>query len=367
MRKTTIVALILSLLAGCGEKPGAPEPGVDIAAGKAFAEKHCTGCHTLQGGGRTGEVPNLAAQPAEYLVEAMHAYRDGKRHHAALQDLIQGISEERILEIAGYYASLPALPPEPVVRLEEADAEPEHVEVCTECHGRRGFSTKPGVPSLAGQNPAYLIVATQEYAAGTRDNELKETMLSGLDDVDIERMAMYFTAQIQEPRDPPPFGDVAEGEAMSAMCGRCHGANGISDDPLVPNLAGQEPYYLVEAIRAYRDRERSHEDMMADKSDAEIESIAAYYSVQAIPSGRDADLQLAEIIAKCDRCHGGAVGVSTIAVPLIHGQKAEYLLRVMKEYRDGQRGNSMMHTMSAGYNDELLAQIAEYYATHPQH
>ena len=109
-------------------------------------------------------------------------------------------------------------------------------------------------------------------------------MLQNLNDVDIEKMAMYFASQAPEPRDPPPFGDVAAGEPLTAVCGSGHGARGVSQDPMIPNLAGQEPNYLVSAIKAYRSDERSHEDMVTDKSDAEIESIAAFYSVQAAGS-----------------------------------------------------------------------------------
>ena len=104
----------------------------------------------------------------------------------------------------------------------------------------------------------------------------------------------------------------------------------------------------------------------ADKSDAEIEDIAAYYATQLAGSVTGTGEQTSEIIAKCDRCHGQAAGQSTMVVPVLQGQKQEYLLRVMKEYRDGKRGNSMMHKMSAGYSDALLSEIAEHYATQPR-
>ena len=237
---------------------------------------------------------------------------------------------------------------------------------CVSCHGENGFSTTPGVPNLAGQHPMYLIVATQEYASGDRDNAEKEAMLQNLGNVDIEKMAMYFAAQAPEPRDPPPFGNPVDGQAQTAVCGGCHGARGVSDDPLVPNLAAQEPHYLVKAIKAYREGERSHEGMVADKTDAQIEDIAAFYSTQPAGSVNAVGEQTAAIIAKCDRCHGHAVGESTMVVPVLHGQKPDYLLRVMREYRDGERGSTMMHKMSAGYSDRVLAEIAEYYGTHPQ-
>ena len=369
MKTKLLIGLSASLaLAGCGEEQAQGPAAVDVEAGKAFVQAHCTGCHTLGGGGKTSEIPNLAGQPQEYLVSAMNAYRDGSRHHSALQDLISGTSDEEVRNIAAYFADLPpvqAEPPSPAADAVYGEGS-QIAAACIDCHGERGHSMTPDVPNLAGQHPMYLIVATQEYASGERDNAEKEAMLSGLDNVDIEKMAMYFAAQTPEPRDPPPFGDPAAGEAQTALCGGCHGASGVSPDPMVPNLAGQEPHYLVNAIKAYRDGARNHSKMIADKSDAEIENIAAYYAVQAGASPVSDFNRVADVVAKCDRCHGAAVGESTMVVPMLYGQKQEYLLRVMKQYRDEQRGSSMMHKMSAGYDNRMLAEIAEYYATRAQ-
>ena len=100
-------------LAGCGEEQAQGPAAVDVEAGKAFVQAHCTGCHTLDGGGKTSEIPNLAGQPQEYLVSAMNAYRDGSRHHSALQDLISGTSDEEVRNIAAYFADLPPVQAEP--------------------------------------------------------------------------------------------------------------------------------------------------------------------------------------------------------------------------------------------------------------
>jgi cytochrome c553 len=366
--KKILMGVVASLvLAACAEERGPAEPAVDIDAGKLIVENNCSGCHTAEGRGKTAEIPNLAGQSADYLAEAMHAYREGIRHHAALQDLIAGYSEADIGNIAAYFASLPPLPPGPDEAAGDA-AYQEGAEVaaaCIGCHGEHGISTTPGIPSLAGQQPVYLMVSTQEYASGSRGHAEKEQMLQGLEQVDIEKMALYFASQAPELRDPPPFGDVQAGEPLTAVCGSCHGARGVGQDPMVPNLAGQEPTYLVNAIKAYRSKERSHDDMVADKSDEEIDSIAAFYSVQAAGSVTETGEQTTEVIAKCERCHGRAAGESTMVVPALNGQKQDYLLRVMKQYRDGERGSSMMHKMSSGYSDELLEEIATYYATHP--
>lgn len=318
----------------------------------------------MDGRGRTAEIPNLAAQPEEYLVEAMNAYREGRRHHAALQELFGSFSGASIRNIAAFYSALPPLPPE-AIEVADGHVYREGAEVarrCTGCHGEQGISDSRGVPSLAGQQPAYLIVSTQEYASGERGHAGKEEMLRGLQQVDVEKMAMYFASQVPQPRDPPGFGDPARGEPLSAVCGSCHGARGISRDPLIPNLAGQEPVYLVEALKAYRAHERSHKDMVTDKSDEEFEDIAAFYAVQEPASATRSEDDLIEVVAKCDRCHDRAGGDSAIILPRLNGQHPEYLLRVMKEYRDEDRGNSMMHKMSAGYSDELLQEIASYYA-----
>ncbi len=343
---------------------------MDIDAGKAFVETRCSGCHTLDGRGKTGEIPNLAAQPANYLAEAMHAYRDGSRSHAALQDAIGACTDEDIENIATYFSGLPPVSPHPPTEAAQTDVAYDQgaqvAEACSTCHGERGVSNTPGIPSLAGQHAAYLMVSTQEYASGGRGHTGKEEMLRGLGDVDIEKMAMYFAAQAPEQREAPPFGDVTAGEPLTAQCGACHGARGVGNDPMVPNLAGQEPVYLVNAIKAYRSRERGHEDMITDKSDEQIESIAAWYSIQSADSAPDTTEPAEEVIAKCDRCHDQAHGGSSMVLPVLYGQNHEYLLRVMKEYRDGKRGNSMMHKMSAGYSDQLLEEIAAHYALTPQ-
>jgi len=367
MRHILNSVILLAVLAACGREPEPAKPVADIEAGKMIASKNCSACHGMDGRGKTREIPNLAAQPAEYLVEAMHAYRDGKRHHAALQNMTSGMSEADITNVAAYYAGLPALAIVTAPDKEPVD-ESSYGEgaavaaACTQCHGEKGVSNTPGIPSLAGQQPAYLIVSTQEYKDGSRGHAEKEEMLKDLEQIDIEKMAMYFAAQIPPAREAPPFGDPTAGEPLSASCGGCHGEHGISHDPLVPSLASQEPVYLVNAITAYRDHKREHEEMITDKTDAEIEDIAAYYATQKAQAAADQSVSAPELAAKCDRCHGPVLGKTAIVVPSLRGQNKQYLINVMKAYRDDDRGSSMMHKMSADYSDEMIEEIAGYYA-----
>ena len=76
-------------------------------------------------------------------------------------------------------------------------------------------------------------------------------------------------------------GDVDAGKAKAVSCAGCHGANGISSNPLWPNLAGQKDGYLAKQMKAFRDGTRN-DPMMSPismpLSDADIDNIAAYYS-----------------------------------------------------------------------------------------
>jgi len=76
-------------------------------------------------------------------------------------------------------------------------------------------------------------------------------------------------------------GDINAGKAISASCAGCHGAQGISSNPLWPNLAGQQAGYLVKQLVAFRDGSRSDPMMtlMARPlTDTDIQNLAAWYS-----------------------------------------------------------------------------------------
>ena len=76
-------------------------------------------------------------------------------------------------------------------------------------------------------------------------------------------------------------GDVAAGKAKSATCAGCHGAQGVSNNPLWPNLAGQQQGYLVKQLEAFREGTRSDPmfcPMAKPLSDTEIQNLAAYFS-----------------------------------------------------------------------------------------
>lgn len=75
------------------------------------------------------------------------------------------------------------------------------------------------------------------------------------------------------PTTPAPAPDVT-------ACQACHGADGISRSPRVPNLAGQQPDYLAAQLRAFRAGTRDNdlmEAVAAQLNDAEIDALARYW------------------------------------------------------------------------------------------
>jgi cytochrome c553 len=76
-------------------------------------------------------------------------------------------------------------------------------------------------------------------------------------------------------------GDAAAGKAKSMTCSACHGANGIAQIPMYPNIAGQKEQYLVLQLKAFRDGQRKNmvmSPMAAGLSDTDIDNLAAYYA-----------------------------------------------------------------------------------------
>jgi cytochrome c553 len=55
---------------------------------------------------------------------------------------------------------------------------------------------------------------------------------------------------------PAWAGDAAAGKAKAAVCAGCHGPDGMSVNPMWPNLAGQQEMYLAKQLRDFRDGNR---------------------------------------------------------------------------------------------------------------
>src|SRR6478736_3079950 len=85
----------------------------------------------------------------------------------------------------------------------------------------------------------------------------------------------------------------------------------------------------------------------------------------AIPPGHAAD----EIEAKtqlCTTCHG-AKGVPTDpkTIPVIWGQQESYLMKQLRDFRNGERPSAVMAPIASGLAEGDLRQLAAYFAAKP--
>ena len=373
MKHVPSLILLSLLVAACGKEP-APEPAappkVDLTAGKAVAEGKCFSCHGLDGKGTGPDIPNLGGQKEAYLLNALNGYRTGTRQHAALQQLSSELTEADVNNIAAYYAAQkPASAAAASGAADTVAAGKAAAATCIACHGADGNSKMPGTPSLAGQHPGFLLNAMQAYKDGSRKDATMNAQVAKLDKVAMENLAAYFSVQVPVARDKATNGDAVAGEPLSGKCGGCHGKQGHSADEKTPSLAGQDAQYLVKTMKNYRDGGRAHAEMktmLTGVKDPALANIAAFYVVQAPQQASavkpTAGLQWAE---RCDKCHGATTENPAMVTPRLEGQPVAYLVKALKDYREGKRVQSAMHAMGAPLSDADIQAIAEHYAGQP--
>jgi cytochrome c553 len=165
-------------------------------------------------------------------------------------------------------------------------------------------------------------------------------------------------------------GDAARGKTLGYTCLGCHGIESyksVYPTFSVPRLRGQNPEYIVAALKGYKKGERNHATMHAhasSMSDQDMEDIAAYLGgtpVKAVAGAKPAGTAPAAV-ALCSACHG-ADGVGIMGMyPTLSGQHADYLEHALTSYRSGGRKNGIMAPFAAQLKPEDVKEVAEYYA-----
>lgn len=161
---------------------------------------------------------------------------------------------------------------------------------------------------------------------------------------------------------------VAAGRAASFFCANCHGEDGNSKIPEVPNLAGQTPAYLLEQIRKFGTGERKNAFMQGLikvlKEDERLQIAVSYADAKVVAGhGNPALASRGQGLYTrlCAQCHGEQAHGNDI-VPRLAGQQVPYLQASLVRYRDktGERNNPLMAASAAGLKDEDIAAIAHY-------
>lgn len=347
---------------------------LEVAEGKHVAEASCARCHGLDGVSKTKGIPHIAGQRPAYLHLELRAYQSGVRGEKAMDGAVKYLSDDALVQVAAYYASLDPPQPIPASAVKSGPAKPDPVQAgkdaaagCAGCHGEGGVSKIPGMPSLVGLHPKYLVAAMKAYTSGDRKHDLMKTFLMPKSDRELENIALYYALQKPERAKTPPIsGKPESGEAAAAACAGCHGNQGVSGNPITPSLAGQEAQYLVTAIKAYKDGSRKDETMtgpVAALDDNTINDLAAFYAAQTPkPPSVRMPLTTAEWAQKCDRCHGINGNSTDPLTPALAGQRVDYLEKVLHDYRTRARKSPPMAAMSDVLDEADIEKLAAHYA-----
>jgi cytochrome c553 len=344
----------------------------EIAEGKRLAEVSCARCHGINGISTAKGIPHIAAQRAPYIYLQMRDYLQGKRPQSAMTGAVKFLSDDALVKVSAYYASMDppraAAPPARVAaqRPDPVQAGRAAAGACGGCHGETGVTDTPGSPSLVGFDPKYFVAAMNAYKSGQRKNDVMKPMAAGVNDADLNNVALFYGLQKPLRAATKSTGDAAAGKAAASGCSGCHGDKGVASDAATPSLAGQDAQYLATATQAYKDGTRKDETMkgaVADLSEKAMRDIAAFYASQQpqAPKVRK-PLSLTEWAERCDRCHGINGNSSDPVVPAIAAQRADWLEQVLNAYRTGARKSAAMGAMMSVMSDAEVRELAVHYS-----
>jgi len=177
-------------------------------------------------------------------------------------------------------------------------------------------------------------------------------------------------------------GDAAAGQAKSAICAACHGADGNSAVPNWPKLAGQHEQYLNRQATLIKSGARPVPEMMGitpGLNDQDILDLSAYFAAQERSAGvaDDSMVLLGERIYRagnadsgvpaCMACHGPAGEGNPVAgYPALAGQHALYTANMLTRFRAGENwgerdaSSRVMNGSAAELTDEEIQAVASY-------
>jgi cytochrome c553 len=183
-------------------------------------------------------------------------------------------------------------------------------------------------------------------------------------------------------------GLVSAAGHFAVSCAPCHGAPGERALTVV-QAAAPPPPDLATTVDTYRDRElfwvikhgvkfTAMPAWPAQDRDDEVRRMAAFvrrlprmsateYRALAHGPGRvsgGAQLDLQAALADCERCHADD-GRAQPDIPVLAGQKADYLLSTLQAYASGRRSSAVMSAAAARVDPRLLRALADHYAALP--
>ncbi|WP_456621507.1 MULTISPECIES: c-type cytochrome [unclassified Bradyrhizobium] len=173
---------------------------------------------------------------------------------------------------------------------------------------------------------------------------------------------------------PAEAADVAAGKAKAEICAGCHGDNGVSQMENIPSLAGQPDQFLQWQLVFFRAGSRKNEQMqpiVEEINNEDIRNLGAYFASLTPPKAaedNDPDLSRkgAQAAAgrRCASCHTDTYA-GTKAVARLAGQREEYLVKALNDYKTSQRvggAGAAMADVAYSLSEEEITALAHYLA-----
>ena len=165
----------------------------------------------------------------------------------------------------------------------------ERLPSCLACHGERGTSTNPEVPSLGGQKAAFMEIQLYLYRERMNRSDVMNQAMTGVLNEELGVLAERLA------RLPPPVAEngtldgarMERGRALARQhrCNVCHNAD-LSGQANVPRIAGQREDYLLKALREYKNGARpgydaSMGEVLQPVTDEDIRDLAYFAARQS--------------------------------------------------------------------------------------
>jgi cytochrome c553 len=174
---------------------------------------------------------------------------------------------------------------------------------------------------------------------------------------------------------PVHAADIAAGKEKAELCVGCHGEAGISQTENIPSLAGQPDQFIQWQLVYFRSGSRKNEQMqpiVEQINNDDIRNLGAYFASLTPPKATQPDDNpdlsakgaQAAVGRRCALCHTDTFA-GTKAVARIAGQREEYLLKALHDYKSGVRsggGMAAMAEVAYPLSEEEIIALAHYLA-----
>lgn len=226
-----LCGLVPLTAAQSGASASAPAP-VLVADTMAQRMQACVMCHGKEGRAtNAGYFPRIAGKPAGYLLNQLQNFREGRRHNATMNHLMQHMSDAYLQEIATYFSGLdlpyPAAQPSGLSAEQQRVAQTlvfkgapdRQIPACVACHGTHMAGRLPAMPGLLTLPADYLIGQLGAWRTGQRHAKAPDCMADvarRLSAEEVSTVARWLSAQTVPAGSKPEAGN---GQPLPIRCG----------------------------------------------------------------------------------------------------------------------------------------------------